>query len=255
MVQGAARAVRSLSEREPSPLTPLKVQYADYALWQRQWLQGEVLEKQLAYWREQLSGMPAALELPTDHPRPPVPSFRGAQHSFTLTAEQVQALRELARRERVTPYMVLLAALQAVLGRWSNQEDVTVASPIAGRTHPLTEELVGVFVNTLVMRTDLSGDPEFRELLQRVRESALGAYAHQETPFEKVVATMVQGQRDRSRQALFQVMFVLHNIPTQQLATPGVAWTTGTTELTTSKFDPGRGVLAESGSSLSGRME
>src|SRR4029077_9342972 len=131
---------------------------------------------------------------------------------------QMQALRGLARRERVTPYMVMLAAFPVVLGGWSSQQDVFVRSTIVGTTHPLTEGLAGVFVNTLVMRTDLSGDPEFRELLQRVRETALGAYAHQETPFEKVVAKL-QRHRDRSRQALFQAMFVLHNLPAQKLDT------------------------------------
>jgi amino acid adenylation domain-containing protein len=236
---------------EPSPLAPLKVQYADYALWQRQWLQGEVLERQLAYWSQQLSDMPAALELPTDRPRPPVPSFRGAQHVFTMSPAQMQALRDLARREGVTPYMVMLAALQVVLSRWSNQQDVTVASPIAGRTHPLTEGLVGVFVNTLVMRTDLSGDPEFRELLQRVRETTLGAYAYQETPFEKVVAKL-RRPRDRSRQALFQTMFVLHNLPKQQHEMPGITLKAGATELGTSKFDLTLEFYEAAGS---GRME
>ena len=221
---------------EPSPLAPLEVQYADYALWQRQWLHGEVLERQLSYWSERLSGMAPALELPTDHPRPPVPSYRGALHVFTVPAEEVQALRELARREGATLYMVLLAALQVVLGRWSNQQEVTVASPIAGRTHRLTEGLIGFFVNTLVMRTDLSGDPEFGELLQRVRETALGAYAHQEVPFEKLVAEL-QPQRDRSRQALFQVMFALHNMHLRPLELPGLTLLPLSTEHASARFD------------------
>jgi acyl carrier protein len=221
---------------ESSPLAPLPVQYADYVLWQRQWLQGEVLERQLQYWRERLSGMPAALELPTDHPRPPVPSYRGALHEFTVGTADLQGLRDLARREGVTLYMVLLAGFQAVLGRWSGQQDVAVGSPIAGRTHRLTEELIGFFVNTLVMRTDLSGDPEFSELLQRVRETALGAYAHQEVPFEKLVAEL-QPQRDMSRQALYQVTFALHNMQLTPLELPGLTLLPLAIKHTSAKFD------------------
>jgi non-ribosomal peptide synthetase component F len=212
-----------------------------------------VLERQLSYWRERLSGMPAALELPTDHARPPVPSFRGAQHVFVLPAAQAQALRDLARREGVTLYMVLLAALQVVLGRWSNQEDVAVGSAIAGRTHGPTEGLIGFFVNTLVMRTDLSGDPEFRELLQRVRETTLGAYAHQEMPFEKLVAEL-RPQRDLSRQALFQMMFTLQNAPAEHFDLPGLVAMPIRTELITSTFDLSLDVL-ESETGLVGRVE
>src|SRR4051812_33241311 len=192
--------------KELPSLARLEVQYADYALWQRRWLQAEVLERQLSYWRRQLAGIPAALELPTDYPRPQVPSSRGARHTLALRGGIARELRDLARREGVTLYVVLLAAFQVVLGRWSNQQDVTVGSPSAGRTQRLTEGLIGIFVNTLVMRTDLSGDPPFRDLLQRVRETALGAYAHEEVPFEKLVAEL-QTQRDMSRQAIFQVMF------------------------------------------------
>jgi amino acid adenylation domain-containing protein len=238
---------------EPSPLPPLEVQYADYALWQRGWLKGEVLEKQLSYWREQLTGMPAALELPTDHPRPPVPSFRGAQQVFTWPRDELQALRELARQERVTLYMVLLAAFQVVLGRWSNQQDVAVGSPIAGRTHRQTEGLIGFFVNTLLMRTDLSGDPEFSELLQRVRETALGAYAHQEMPFEKLVAEL-QPQRDLSRQALFQVTFALHNMELRPLELPGLTLQPLLSEHRTSKFDLALNIF-EGESGLLARVE
>jgi amino acid adenylation domain-containing protein/non-ribosomal peptide synthase protein (TIGR01720 family) len=202
-------------EGRPSPLPELEVQYADYALWQRKWLQGTVLDRQLTYWREQLSEMPAALELPTDRLRPGTPSFKGAQHGFTISKECVRGLSELSRREGVTLYMVLLAALQVVLGRWSGQSDVAVGSPIAGRTYRKTEGLIGFFVNTLVLRTDLSGDPTFAELLGRVKEVALGAYAHQELPFEKLVAEL-QPQRDLSRQALYQVTFTFQNFPQQR---------------------------------------
>ncbi len=241
------------SRGETSPLAPLEIQYADYALWQRQWLRGEVLEKQLSYWRERLQGMPAALELPTDRPRPPVPSYRGAVHAFTVPATELQGLQELARREGVTLYMLLLAAFQVVLGRWSNQQDVTVGSPIAGRTHRLTEGLIGFFVNTLVMRTDLSGDPDFRELLQRVRETALGAYAHQDMPFEKLVAEL-QPQRNLSRQALFQVTFGLHNMQLRPLNLSGLNLQPLLGEHTSSKFDLAFNFF-ESEVGLLGRME
>jgi pristinamycin I synthase-3/4 len=238
---------------EPSPLPPLEVQFADYTLWQRQWLRGDVLEKQLAYWREQLAGMPATLDLPTDYPRPPVPSYRGALHEFTVPAGLVRELRALARQEGVTLYMVLLAALQAVLGRWSGQQDVAVGSPVAGRAHRLTEGLIGYFVNTLVMRTDLSGDPDFGELLQRVRETTLGAYAHQEVPFEKLV-TELQLQRDLSRQALYQVTFALHNMQLTPLELQGLTVQPLQTRHTSAKFDL-RLDFFESETGLAGRLE
>ncbi|UZW63315.1 condensation domain-containing protein [Lysobacter enzymogenes] len=204
-----------------SPLAELPVQYADYAQWQRQWLQGEALQRQLAYWREQLSGMPAALELPTDRPRPAMPSFRGARRTFALAPELAERLRALGRGHDATLYMVLLAALQTVLGRWSGQDDVAVGSPIAGRTDQRTEGLIGCFANTLVLRADLSGDPSFAQLLARVRETALDAYAHQDLPFEKLVAEL-QPRRDLSRQPLFQVMFALQNQRASELTLPGL---------------------------------
>jgi amino acid adenylation domain-containing protein len=189
----------------PSPLGGLPVQYADYALWQRGWLQGEVLAKQIAYWRRHLDGAPAALELPTDRVRPAVQSFRGAAHGFALPAELTRGLSELARREGATPFLVLLAAFQVLLSRWSGQDDVVVGTPVAGRTHREVEGLIGFFVNMLALRTKLSGDPSFRELLGQVRETALGAYAHQDLPFEKLVEEL-QPVRDLSRRPIFQVM-------------------------------------------------
>ena len=171
------------SQGQGSPLAEPQLQYADYALWQRAWLQGEALEGQLGYWRDQLAGAPA-LALPTDHPRPPVASFRGASARFRIGAGLTAALKAAGRAQGATLFMVLLAGFQALLGRWSGQQDVVVGSPIAGRTHRQTEGLIGFFVNTLALRADLSGDPSFRELLGRVRETALGAYAHQDVPFE-----------------------------------------------------------------------
>jgi non-ribosomal peptide synthetase component F len=162
-------------------------------------------------------------------------------------------LRELARREGVTLYMVLLAAFQVLLGRWSNQQDVVVGSPVAGRSHRLTEGLIGFFVNTLVIRTDLSGDPEFRELLQRVRETTLAAYAHQEVPFQKLLAEL-QPYRDRSRQALYQVVFALHNMQLSPLELPGLRVLPLSTEHTSAKFDL-RLDCFESEAGLLGRLE
>src|SRR5262249_46011286 len=157
------------------------------------------LARQIGYWKERLAGAPAALDLPTDRVRPALQSFQGAAHRFTLPPELTRALGRLARAEGATLFMVLLAAFQVVLSRWSGQRDVVVGAPIAGRTHRQTEGLIGFFVNMLALRTDLSGDPSFRDLVQRVKEVALGAYAHQELPFEKLVEEL-QPTRDLSRQ-------------------------------------------------------
>jgi amino acid adenylation domain-containing protein len=208
-------------EGKPSPLPELTVQYADYALWQRGWLQGEALEKQVSYWKERLSGAPAALELPTDRARPAAQSYRGKGFIIALPAELTASLNELAQSDGATLFMVLLAAFNVVLSRWSGQDDIVVGSPIAGRSHRELEGLIGFFVNALALRTDLSGDSSFRELLGRVKETALGAYAHQELPFEKLVAEL-QPVRDLSRQPIFQVLFALQNVPQETLQLPGM---------------------------------
>jgi amino acid adenylation domain-containing protein len=195
-----------------SPLAELPVQYADFAVWQREWLAGEVLEAQLAYWRGKLAGMPAVLELPADHPRPAAPSPRGGQRTALLPLALSDALPVFSRRRGATPFMVLLAAFQALLGRITDREDLTVGSPVANRNRAETERLIGFFVNTLVLRADLSGDPGFAELLARVRETALGAYANQDVPFEKLVAEL-QPERDLSHTPLFQVMLIVQNLP------------------------------------------
>ncbi|MET0399063.1 MAG: non-ribosomal peptide synthase/polyketide synthase, partial [Longimicrobiaceae bacterium] len=200
-------------EELASPLPPLPVQYADFAVWQRGWLRGEALRRQLDWWRERLGGAPPALELPTDRPRPAVASPRGASHVFLLPADVTRGLRALARREGATLYMAAHAALDLLLSRWSGQEDLVVGSPIAGRTQAGTEGLIGFFVNTLALRIDLSGDPPFRELVGRVRETALGAYAHQDLPFERLVEEVAPG-RGLSHTPLFQVMFALQNMHT-----------------------------------------
>ena len=218
-----------------SPLPELPVQYPDFALWQRGWLQGELLERQLGYWRERLQGLPV-LELPTDRARPAVQHYRGAAHSFALPAPLVDGLRALGRREDATLFMVLLAGFKALLARYCSQQDIVVGAPIAGRSRAELEPLIGFFVNSLVLRTDLSGDPSFRELLGRVRETALGAYAHQDLPFEMLVEQL-QPERDLSRNPLFQITFQLFTSPTLvQSATTGTL-TALEVERGTSKFD------------------
>ncbi|GIV97572.1 MAG: hypothetical protein KatS3mg057_2229 [Herpetosiphonaceae bacterium] len=196
----------------PSPLPPLPIQYADYAAWQRRWLQGEALARQLDYWRQQLVGAPTLLELPTDRPRPPVQTYNGGYASIPLPPDLVEELELLSQGEQVTLFMTLLAAFQTLLYRYSGQEDILVGSPIANRTRAELEGLIGFFVNTLVLRADLSGNPSFRQLLHRVRQTTLDAYAHQDVPFEMLVET-IQPERALDHTPLFQVMFVLQNTP------------------------------------------
>ena len=200
---------------QPIPLAPLPIQYADYALWQREWLQGEVLQGQLAYWRKQLADL-SPLTLPTDHPRPAVQTYRGAIQSLQLSAPMSEKLMALSRQEDVTLFMLLLAMFQVLLMRYTGQRDISVGTPIANRRQAELEEVIGFFVNTLVLRTDLSGNPTLQQMLGRVREVCLGAYAHQDIPFEKVVEEL-EPERDLSRSPLFQVLFVLQNI-SQELA-------------------------------------
>ncbi|MGH3685478.1 MAG: condensation domain-containing protein, partial [Pseudonocardiaceae bacterium] len=210
---------------ETSPLSPLTVQYADFAHWQRSWLRGEVLDTQLAYWRVQLAGAPAVLELPSDFPHPAELVTAGGQVSVRLGPELLARLEQLARRERVTLFMTLLAAFQVVLGRYSASTDVVVGSPIAGRTRTEIEALIGFFVNTLVLRTDLSGDPPFIELLARVRQVTLEAYTHQDLPFEQLVDAL-NPTRDLSGTPLVQVLF---NYFTDPSTRPEVAHLPGMT--------------------------
>ena len=193
-------------------LPRLPIQYADYAAWQQLWLQGEVLAKQMDYWRRQHYAAPALLELPGDHPRPSTQTFKGAVHSFKVSSATIDSLRRLCRQESATMFMVLLAAFDVLLSRYSGQDDIVVGTSVAGRNRSELERLIGFFINTLVLRTDLSGKPTFRELVSRVREISLGAYAHQDIPFEKIVEEL-QPQRDLSHTPVFQVMFELHNAP------------------------------------------
>jgi amino acid adenylation domain-containing protein len=200
----------ALARGDEARLPALPVQYPDFAAWQRGWLAGATLERQLAYWRERLAGAPPLLEIPTDRPRPAVQSPRGAHRQFAVSERTTAALRELTLREGATLFMTLLAAWQALLARWSGQDDVLVGTPIAGRNRVETEGLIGFFVNTLVLRADLGGAPGLRGLLAQVRETTLGAYAHQDIPFEKLVEEL-HPERSLQHTPLFQVLFVLQN--------------------------------------------
>ncbi|HEV3050865.1 MAG TPA: condensation domain-containing protein, partial [Longimicrobium sp.] len=219
-----------------SPLPELPVQYADYAVWQREQLEGEVLSQQLAYWREQLTGAPELLELPADHPRPAVQTHRGATVPLQLPLELQERLQVLGRAEGATLYMTLLGAFQVLLGTYGAGEDVVVGTPIAGRARGEVEELIGFFVNTLVLRTDLSGDPSFREVVRRVRTVTLGAYEHQEVPFEKLVAEL-QPERSLSHSPLFQVVFTLETAGSGGSGLPGLTVSGVGAAMAIAKFD------------------
>ncbi len=206
---------------EAFSLPDLAIQYADYAIWQKEWLQGDHLERQLSYWRNQLNGAPV-LKLPTDRARPTVQSDREAKYSFDLSSDVSDQLEGVSRQEGVTLFMALLAACQTLLYRYTGQDDISVGTPIAGRSRTATEGLIGFFVNTLVMRTNLSGVPTFRNLLARVRNVALEAYEHQELPFEKLVQDL-NPDRTLSHTPLFQVMFTFQNVLEPILDLTGLA--------------------------------
>ncbi|HEU4323771.1 MAG TPA: condensation domain-containing protein, partial [Roseiflexaceae bacterium] len=221
LVGELAQVYRSIGQGHRPSLPPLTVQYADYALWQRDWLQGTVLERQLGYWRAQLAGL-QPLALPTDFPRQSRASTAGAVFHFAIAAETADALRRLTRNEGTSMFMALLAVWQLLLARWSGQDDVAVGTPIAGRGQQATEDLIGCFVNTLVLRSDLARPNSFRELLAQVRETCLAAYAHQDIPFEQLVDALVP-ERDLSIHPLFQVMFALQNRQGRPIDWPGAA--------------------------------
>lgn len=236
MLEEVATLYVAFCAGQPSPLPELPIQYADFAAWQRQWLQGEVLQAQTAYWRQQLEGAPAVLELPTDQPRPAVQTFRGASCAFKLSQELSLALNQLSQQAGSTLFMTLLAAFKVLLGRYTSHEDIVVGTPIANRHRAEIEGLIGFFVNTLVLRTDLSGNPSFKELLTRVREVALGAYAHQDLPFERLVEE-IQPQRSLSHTPLFQVMFALQNAPMSEIELPGLTLSPVASDSGTVQFD------------------
>jgi amino acid adenylation domain-containing protein len=206
---------------KPTSLPDLPVQYADFAVWQRKWLQGEVLENQLSYWKRQLSDSPTVLELPTDHSRPPVQTFHGAVQTVFLPDSLTALIKRLSQREGVTLFMTLLAAFNVLLYRYTGQNDIVVGSPIANRNRVETENLIGFILNTLALRTDLSGNPTFQELLTRVRGVTLGAYAHQDIPFEKLLEEL-QPERDLSRPPLVQVLINMLDLENITLKLPGI---------------------------------
>ncbi len=214
----------SAAAGRPSSLPELPVQYADFASWQKEWLRGEALAEMLSYWKRQLGGPLPVLKLPTDRARPAVAGFRGARRTFVFPPEIAEGLRQLSLREDSTLYMTLLAAFSVLLSRHSGQKDIVIGTPTAGRSQLETEVLIGFFINPLVLRLDLSGDPPFREFLSRVRCVALDAYAHQDLPFEKLVEAL-QPERRLSHSPLFQVWFVLQNVPNPDLELHGLTVT------------------------------
>lgn len=238
---------------EKADLPSLPIQYADFAVWQRKCLQGETLKKQVDYWKRQLESAPPVLELPLDHARPTVQTYRGATHPIAIPADLTEKLKELSQREGSTLFMTLLAAFKVLISRYTGQRDILIGSPIANRTRREIESLIGCFVNTIVLRSNLGADPGFRELLQQVRRVTLDAYAHQDLPFEKLVDEL-QPVRDRSYAPLFQMMFILQN--TQKLPENFGDLTATFSEIGTSttKFDFSL-CLAEAAGGLEGYFE
>ncbi len=212
---------QAFCEHKPSPLPEMSIQFADFAHWQQEWVRGEAAKRQLDYWREKLSGSPPLLELPTDHPRPATPSFRGAAPRVELPIDLCESLRAFSQREGLTLYMTMLGAFVTLLHHYSGQVDVNVGSAAANRRRRELESLIGMLINVLVLRTDLSGNPTFRELLRRVREVTLEAYAHQDLPFERVVEAL-QPERQTSYNPLFQVVFSFHDAPLPEMDLPGL---------------------------------
>ncbi|WP_414526547.1 amino acid adenylation domain-containing protein [Nodularia chucula] len=224
LIKELATLYTAFSTNQPSPLPELAIQYVDFAVWQRQWLQGEVLETQLDYWRQQLSGILPVLQLPTDYPRGRVQTFRGAIESFSLSSKLSQDIIKLAKNAGVTPFVTLLTAYKILLHRYTGQTDILVGTPVANRHRREIESLIGFFVNTLVLRTNLADNPSFQNLLQQLKNSTWQAYDHQDIPFEKLVEVL-QPERDLSFNPLFQVKFRLENAPTEKLELPGLTLT------------------------------
>lgn len=221
---------------EPSPLPELAIQYADFAVWQRKWLQGEMLERHLSYWRQQLAGAPTVLELPSDRPRPEVQTFRGARLPMALSPELTQLLKNLGRSEGTTLFMICMAAFQLLLSRYTGQKDLIIGTDVANRNRVETEGMIGFFVNLLPLRINLAGNPSFTDLLKRAREVTLGAYTHQELPFEKLVEEL-RPERDLSRNPLVQILLVMQNAPAHRLQMSGLDLSPFELPTETSRFD------------------
>jgi amino acid adenylation domain-containing protein/non-ribosomal peptide synthase protein (TIGR01720 family)/FkbM family methyltransferase len=236
LIHEVAVLYAALAAGSPSPLPELPVQYADFSDWQRSWLQGEVLERQMAFWRRQVTDLPPLLELPTDRPRPAVQSFRGASRPVWLAENLVRQAQSLSRHESATLFMVVLAGFKALLARWSGQHHLAAGIPVAGRNRRETEGLIGFFVNMLVLRSDFSGEPSLRDLVGQVRETALAAYAHQDVPFEKLVQE-ISPKRSLAHNPLFQVMFVLQNAPVAGVEIESLRLRPVSAERTTAMFD------------------
>ncbi len=236
LIEELSSLYQAFCSGEASPLPELGIQYADFALWQRQWLSGEVLETQLNYWKQQLSGVPQLLQLPTDYPRPTVQTYRGTTQSFALDNDLTQKLQSLSRNSGTTLFMTLYAGFATLLYRYSSQSDIVIGSPIANRNRSEVEPLIGSFVNTLVLRTNLENNPSFEKLLAQVRETTVGAYEHQDVPFETVVEAL-QPQRSLAYSPLFQVMFVLQNASIGEVELPGVTLSELVSDRTVAKFD------------------
>jgi len=227
---------KAFSTGQPSPLSELSIQYADFAQWQKEWLQGDTLSRQLDYWKKQLGSNPPALNLPTDYPRPKEQTFDGASETLKLSPALTQSFRALSQQQGTTLFMTFMAAFKTLLFRYTGQDDILVGTPIANRPRAEVERLIGFFVNTLVMRSDLSGNPTFLELLDRVREVSLEAYAHQDLPFEKLVEEL-QPERDLSYNPLFQVMFDIQPAPTPIDTLPNLTIESLETDNKISHFD------------------
>ncbi|MDQ6804346.1 MAG: amino acid adenylation domain-containing protein, partial [Actinomycetota bacterium] len=220
----------------PAQLPELPIQYADYAVWQQEWLRSGGLDQQLGYWTEHLAGAPVLLELPTDHPRPPRQSFRGATVRRMLPVDLLERVHALGEREGATSFMTLLGVFAALMSRYSGQEEIVVASPVANRSRVELEGVIGLFVNTLAMRVDLDGNPSFGEVLRRVRETSLGAFSNQDLPFEKLVEEL-NPERHLSHAPVAQVLFVMHNAAERQVTFPGLDQERLATDRGTAKFD------------------
>jgi non-ribosomal peptide synthetase component F len=221
MMNDLSAFYRAALENKPATLPLLEIQYADYAIWQRKWLQGDVLADQLTFWKRELEGAPAVLSLPTDHPRPETQSFRGAVYESVLPKSLVDGLRILGRQQGSTMFMTMLAGFESLLYYYTRQPDLVIGTDLANRMTVQTEALIGFFVNLLVLRTDVSGNPAFAELIKRVREVSLNAYAHQDLPFDKLVEEL-RPERNLSHSPLVQVLFVQQNTPRASSKMPGL---------------------------------